>query len=250
MNHYLRLFYYKGGDPKNYYYFETDSIDPYDKKANSLLLYTHAAIARNHLIIEPTSGNIMHLKAISTSEDFSYELVTALYSELNAYYKEEAVEKSRRFYEMAQERTNQLRGKLSAAEEKYIKYVNTHGAEAGGRNNTLIKTQFLATDLKNATESYFLALSSREGAWVAYEGQKQTPSMSIIDAPLYPLTVVRPDPFLHMIAGGIVGAGLIFIIIVGRKFFRDLISKEKDLNNKDQDDANQVQDKEKPKELV
>jgi hypothetical protein len=225
INHYLRLFYYKR-DANNPFYFETDSIDPYDKKSNHLLKYVHNSIVRNHLIIDPVLGSIMNLKVRSVSEDFSYELITALYKELNLYYDEKSREKQYRFYLMAEDRTNQLRGKLSEAEINYINYVNQNGAEAGGRNNILIKTQFLATELKKATESYFLALSSREAAWVTYEGQKNTASMSVIDPPLYPLVKAVPNPFLHLIAGLIIGGGFGFFLIIIRKFLRDFMAKE------------------------
>jgi len=242
INHYLRKFFYTSED-ENPFYFKTDSINPYDKQSNYLLKYVHNKIVRNHLIVDPVLGNIMHLKVRSVSEDFSYELITALYEELNYYYDEKSLEKQHRFYLMAEERTNQLRGKLSQAEVNYINYVNENGAEAGGRNNILIKTQFLATELKNATESYFLALASKEAAWVSYEGQKNTPSMSIIDPPLYPLTKAVPNPFLHLIAGLIVGGGFAFMLIVGRKFFRDFMAKE---NEKE---ALQAAIKEKAEEL-
>ncbi|BDS11909.1 GumC domain-containing protein [Aureispira anguillae] len=232
INHYLKNFYYKRGadDPqaKDDFYFESDSIDPYNRKANYLLMYVHNLIVRNHLILESTSGGIMHLKVVSTSEDFSYELITALYQELDRYYSEEALEQKKRFYEMAEERMKQLRGKLSAAEERYIEYVNTHSAEAQGRNNTLIETQFLSTDLKQATQSYFAAVANKEAAWVSFESQKQTPSMSVIDPPLYPLSKAVPNPFLHMLVGIVVGGGLAFLLIVGRKFIRDFMKKQKE----------------------
>lgn len=229
INHYLKKFYYQEKteeEASKDFYFESDSIDPYNRRANYLLMYVHNAIVRNHLILESTPAGIMHLKVISISEDFSYELINALYQELDRYYSEQALEQKERFYEMAQKRMEQLRGKLNIAEADYIEYVNTHGAEAGGRNNTLIETQFLSTDLKKATQSYFAAVANKEAAWVAYESQKQTPSMSIIDPPLYPLTKAVPSPFLHMIVGAILGGGFAFLLIIGRKFIRDFMQTQ------------------------
>lgn len=228
INHYLRNFYYLETTEKNDdFYFEVDTIDPYNRRANYLLMYVHNLIVRNHLIIEPSAGGIMLMKVISTSEDFSYELLMALYEELDRYYSEEALEQKEHFYEMAEERTEQLRGKLNKAEAAYINHANTNTAEADGRNNTLIKTQFLSTDLKKATQSYFSALANKEAAWVSYESQKQTPSMSMIDQPLYPLAKAVPNPSLHMIVGAILGAGIAFLLIVGRKFIRDFLKQQK-----------------------
>lgn len=230
INHYLKKFYYlnsKEGEENDNFYFSVDTIDPYNRRANYLLMYVHNLIVRNHLIIEPSAGGIMLMKVVSTSEDFSYELLMALYEELDRYYSEEALEQKEHFYEMAKERTEQLRGKLNKAEAAYINHANTNTAEADGRNNTLIKTQFLSTDLKKATQSYFSALANKEAAWVSYESQKQTPSMSMIDQPLYPLSKAVPNPFLHMVVGAVLGGGIAFLLIVGRKFVRDFLKQQK-----------------------
>lgn len=223
INHYLRNFYYQKEDESNFY-FKTDSIDPYNKKANYLLKYIYNAIVKQHLILDPTS-HIMHLKAISNSEDFSYELVVAFYEELTEYYDEQSTGQKKRFYEMAEERTAQLRGKLDNAEINYISYVNSNGAEAGGRNNIMIKTQFLSTELRNATEAYFASLKTMESAWVSYESQKQIPTIIVVDPPLYPLTVSAPNPFLHMVLGVVLGGGFVFVLVIGRKFVKDFLSK-------------------------
>lgn len=231
INHYLNKFYYKKSpdDPTNKddFYFKVDTIDPYNEKANYLLMYVHNMLVRSHLIIEPSSGGIMLLKVVSTSEDFSYELIMALYEELDFYYSQKALEQKEHFYEMAKRRTEQLRGKLNSAEAAYIRHANTNTAESKGRNNTLIRTQFLSTDLRKATESYFAALANKEAAWVSYESQKQTPSISIFDQPLYPLAKAVPSPFLHMILGAILGGGLAFVLVIGRKFVKDFLKQQK-----------------------
>lgn len=225
VNHYLEKFYYKRERTEEDYYFKVDSISPYDRKANYLIKYVYNMMLREHLILDPTT-HMMHLKVVSSSEDFSYELVVALYEELAKYYDEQSTGQKKRFYEMAQERTAQLRGQLNNAEINYISYVNSNGAEAGGRNNIMIKTQYLATELKNATESYFAALKTMEAAWVSYESQRQIPTIIVVDAPLYPLTISAPNPFLHMVLGIILGGGFVFVIVIGRKFVRDFLSKD------------------------
>jgi hypothetical protein len=231
INHYLNLFYYKepeeGATPKERFYFKTDSIDPHARRANYLLKYVHNLIVRNHLTIEASPGGMMHMKVVSTSEDFSYELVHAIYRALDRFYSQESLEQKRRFLEMAKDRAKQLKQQLNNAEAAYITYVNTHAAEASGRNNTLIETQFLSTDLKRATQSYFKAVASRDAAQVAYDEQAETPAISALDPPLYPLPKVTPSPFLHMVAGGLLGAFLAFLLVVGQKFVRDYLRNKK-----------------------
>jgi hypothetical protein len=238
INHYLRNFYYHTDSDANYF-FTTDSTNPYDRKANYLLKYVHNSIVRNHLILDPV-GSLIHIKAKSSSENFSYELVGALFQELEKYYNNSAIDKKRRFYEMSQKRTNELRGQLSFAEENYINYVNSNSAEAGGRNNSLIKTQKLSTELRKATESYFSALSTTDAAEVDYKSQLQTTTFTIIDPPLFPLSVHRPNPYLHMVLGAVLGGGFIFVLVIGRKIFKDYFILK---------DDDEVIIKEEPKEI-
>jgi hypothetical protein len=224
INHYLRNFYYKNKNSNNYF-FETDSIDPYDRRGNYLLKYVHRLLVRDNLIIDPV-GSIIHLKAKSTSEDFAYILSLSLFSEVESYYNNTAIEKKKRFFEMAFKRTKDLSSKLSIAEENYIRYKNSNSAEASGRNNILIKTQKLSTELKKATESYFAAQKTRDAAEEAFESQKQTTVFAVIDPPLFPLDVYIPNPFLHMVLGGVIGAGFAFVLIVARKFIKDSLIKD------------------------
>lgn len=241
INHYLRKFYYGDSSNKENFYFKSDSIDPYDKSTNHLLKYIYGVIVTNHLFIDEANGDLIFLKSTSTSEDFTYELLMALFFELEYYFNQRTLDRKFRFYKMAEERTKELRSKLSSAEMNYINFVNTNGAEAGGRNNILVQTQFKATDLRKATESYFLALGSKEAAWVSYQEQKQTPAMAVIDPPLYPLAKSVPNPLLHLIFGIIAGAGLTIIGIIGQKFIRDYLKKEKELEQKNMEEGNQAQ---------
>lgn len=245
INHYLNIFRYRDQTPeqaKGNYYFKTDSIEPFNRKANGLIRYVHNQIIRKHLTLEPSPAGLMHIKVTSISEDFSYELAHSLYRSLSDYYSEEAARQKQRFYEMAQKRAAELQGKLSDAERRYITYVNTNGAEASGRNNTLIKTQYLSTELKKATQSYFGAVSNAEAAKVAYEEQVQTPSISEVDPPLYPLPAQVPNPLLHMIAGAILGMGLGFFLIVGVKFVLDMRRKKRLTALEPDNTANTVSD--------
>ncbi len=224
INHYLRNFYYKNDNNTNYY-FKTDSINPYDRRGNYLLKYVHRILVRDNLIIDPV-GTIIHLKAKSKSEEFAYILSLRLYSEIESYYNNTTIEKKKRFFEMADKRTQELSIQLSTAEENYIRYKNSNSAEAIGRNNILIKTQKLSTELKKATESYFNAQKTRDAAEEAFESQKQTTVFMIIDPPLFPLDVYIPNPFVHMLLGAFLGGGLIFVLVLVRKFIKDAFAND------------------------
>ena len=79
-----------------------------------------------------------------------------------------------------------------------------------------------------------------EGAWVSYEGQKQSSAMSVIDPPLYPLVKAQPDPWVHMILGAIVGGGFILVIVIAQKFIRDFWRKEKNKEKELVEDEEEV----------
>lgn len=220
INHYLKQFVYAPTD-SSAYFFKNDTVNPYHRKANSILLSTYRQIANNFLLVEITPAKIVHLKAISRNEDFSYELLTSVYHQLDTFYSEDKVKQKEAFYDMAKKRTADLKEKMHVAESAYTNYLNRNGAEAPGTHNTSIRVQYLATDLRSATESYFMALRSQEAAWVALEKQRQSRALQIIDAPLYPLRANVPNPLLHMIFGFVGGAGLSVFVLIGIKFLLD-----------------------------
>lgn len=220
INHYLRKFVYAPTDTVTYF-FENDIINPYNRKANRILLSAYSQIADNFLLVEITPAKIIHLKAISINEDFSYELLTSIYHQLDTFYSEDKVKQKEAFYDMAKKRTADLKEKMHIAESAYTNYLNKNGAEAAGVHNISVRVQYLATDLRSATEAYFMALRSQEAAWVALEKQKQSRALQIIDAPLYPLKANVPNPLLHMIFGFVAGGGLSMFVLIVIKFLLD-----------------------------
>lgn len=217
INHYLRLFFYKEG-AQNPYYFTTDSIDPYNRKANKLIMYVHRVISNNFITVDITPANIVNMRCNSQNEDFSFELLTSMYNQLDSFYSDDKIQRKEAFYDMAVKRKGDLWRKLRAAESDYIIHVNTNGAEAPGRYNTAIKTQYLSTDLRSATEAYFMALRNEEAAWVVLEKQRQNRALQMIDQPLYPLRAEVPNPFLHMVIGFVAGFVLSLLAVLGLKF--------------------------------
>ena len=220
INHYLRTFVYGKGDTATFF-FENDSISPYNRKANGILLSTYREIANRYILVDITPAKIIYLKATSTNEDFSYELLTSVFHQLDTFYSEDKVREKEAFYDMAQKRTADLKSKMHSAETDYTNYLNRNGAEAGGSFNTTIRAQYLATDLRSATEAYFMALRSQEAAWVALEKQRQSRVLQIIDAPLFPLKADIPNPFLHMILGFMGGFVIVMLGLIGLKFTLD-----------------------------
>ncbi len=227
INHYLRKFFYKEEKPDNYY-FKDSHIDPFDRKANRYIKSVHSAIANDYIRVDITPTGTIHLKSFSQNEDFSYELTMALYHQLDSFYRENKIKKKQAFYEMTVLRTSDLRDNLQRAEESYISHMNKNSAEAHGVYNTTIRTQYLSTDLRSATETYFGALRSQEAAWMAYQKQKQSAMLQMIDQPLYPLDADKPNPFVHMVLGFILGFGSVFALVLGVKYIRLYLAKQKE----------------------
>ncbi len=233
INHFLKKFYYGERESyENLILFDRDTIIPTDVEHNSLMNYAYSVLLNQSIIVEEING-IVTVKCISTDENFAFELVHAIYNELLDYYDLSRIRQKEVFYDMSVLRTQDLLGQLRNAEKVYISHLNSNRAEALGYHNTSIKTQYLATDLTSATEAYFMALRNQEAAWVALEKQKQSPSLKILDYPIYPLFKVSPNPFFHTIIGFVAGFGLVFIIVLGTKVIKDFLEKERlKLNSK------------------
>ena len=167
----------------------------------------------------------MNVKTTSTNEQFTFILNQFVIEVLQEYYNFEAIYKKEKYFELTKERNEELMQKLQIAENNYINYVNSNSAEAAGRNNSLIKTQKLSTELKKATESYFYSLSILDAATESYESQKNFNSFTIIDQPIFPLYRKVSNPLLHGIIGFVLGLIFSVVLIIIRKFYLDNIRK-------------------------
>jgi hypothetical protein len=231
INHYIDIFGYRkqwqdAGSPMATFSYKQDSFALFTREENSLMLTIYSQLINGQLSKYSSPGGIMTLSFTSTSEAYSYEFLTALFYIFNDYYTEKTTEKQKKLLEAARDRVSQLRGKMSQAEQAYIDYLNKNGASASGQNHVKVQTQYLARELQVEMEAYFGAVRAREAAEAALA--QQIPLIQMIDAPIYPLAVNRPNASFHFLIGLFGGAFLVSAVIILRRIIWDYLKKARE----------------------
>ena len=74
-------------------------------------------------------------------------------------------------------------------------------------------------------EAYFGAVRAREAAHAALA--QNMPLIQVIDAPIYPLAVSRPNAFIYFVVGAFAGGLIASVLVILRKILSDFWQKEK-----------------------
>lgn len=230
INHYIDLFGYRqqwkdSGSPMANFHFSSDSVPAFNRDESALLLSIYSQLVNNHLNKYSTPGGVFTLNFTSASEIYSFEFINAMFYVFNEYYVEKTTEKQKKLLDVATERVSQLHSKMNTAEEAYIDYLNRNGASAAGQHHVQIQRQYLARELQVETEAYFGAVRAREAAVAALA--QNMPLIQVIDAPIYPLSVSRPNAFIYFVIGAFAGTVIASILVVLRKIVSDFWQKEK-----------------------
>lgn len=207
-------------------HFTNDSTSAFSENENTVLLSVYYRIIKQHLSEELLKGGILSLTCKTTNEDYSYHFLRSLYTALDQYYTEKSVEKQRMIYLAAVARRDSLRGAMERAEKGYISYLDRSTASARGQHSAAIEIQFMARMLTGEMEAYFMAIRNAEAAKIALE--KQTPLLQSIDKPIFPLGIDRPNASLYLIIGILAGGFLGTVLVIGQKFVRDFLKREKE----------------------
>jgi hypothetical protein len=230
INHYIELFGYRqqwkdSGSPMANFSFVSDSVPAFNREQSALLLSIYSQLVNNHLNKYSTAGGIFTLNFTSTSEVYSFEFINAMFFVFNEYYVDKTTEKQKKLLQVATERVGQLYSKMGAAEQAYINYLNQNGASAAGQNHVKVQQQYLARELQVEMEAYFGAVRAREAAHAALA--QNMPLIQVIDAPIYPLSVSRPNASIYFIIGAIAGGLIASVLVIFRKIVSEFWQKEK-----------------------
>jgi hypothetical protein len=233
-NHLLRV--YKLGrattKEKNMpaFYFTRDSVSAFDRNENEvlLMLYNFIIGPPNH----PKSAllkadynedtNIMSLSATTTDEDLSLEMSRRMFESLSNYYVTKAIEKQAKTYKIVSAKRDSVLAVLKSVEYQLANFKDTH-------RSLLMRTDQvnelrLQRELTALSAMYAEVLKNTEVA--DFSLRNKTPFIQVIDSPILPITPVQFSIVRHLLIGLILGGGIGFVIVAGRKMFRSVMDKE------------------------
>lgn len=225
INHYLREVVYLKDTSAHNFYFEHDSVAGFNRTENSHLIGAHRMITEFYLERYISNTDIMFMNMTTTSESFSKFFLETLYEVLNNYYHETRTRKQRIIVEVTQKRVDSLHKEVTKAQRNYSNYLNKSNYESTGVYNKEIEVAFLEAKLNIATTTYLGAVNSLELAEMSLK--QISPVIELIDKPLYPLKANVPNSFFYMLIGLFGGGALGLALVVGRKFLKAFLKKER-----------------------
>lgn len=196
----------------------------FSRTQDSLLADFVLSINKNNLVVSKPDKklSIIRVDVISTDETFSKVFNDQLVANVNNFYVQTKTKKSNDNVSILQHQTDSVKAVLTGA-------IYSGASVMDATPNLNVTRMILRAP---AQRSQFNAEANKailgelvknlEIAKVSL--RRETPLIQIIDAPIFPLTVVKFGKAKGLIIGFLAGGFIAVLIILTKKVFRDLIS--------------------------
>ena len=164
--------------------------------------------------------NIMSLEVSTTREDLSLVLADRMFLSLSNYYVNKAIEKQFKTYSVVSAKKDSVLAVLKSNEYQLANFKDTH-------RGMLMRTDQIAElrlqrEITALSAMYAEVLKNTEIA--DFSLKNKLPFIQVIDEPLSPIYPTQASLLRKILIGIIAGAAIGCFFILGRKFYRDLMS--------------------------
>jgi hypothetical protein len=211
---------------KSPFYFTHDSIPLFSNEENAMLLLLYNTIVgppdqpKKALMTSTYNedSNIMTLGVTTTNETISLALAKRMFESLSTYYINKSIEKLSKTYHLVSAKRDSVLEALEAAEFQLANFRDTHKSLLM-RTDQITELR-LQRDVAALTAMYGEVLKNVEIA--DFSVKNKTPFIQVIDSPLSPLQPARLSFIRQMIIGILMGGLLGSLIVLARKFYREI----------------------------
>ena len=193
----------------------------YTRVQDSILNFIHQKISDDYLLIEKTDKklNFISVKCVSSDEIFSNVFVNQLVKEATEFYVNTKTKKTKASVDRLQVQSDSLRMMLNAKTQSVasLQDINLNPA----RQSATVSSEIAVRDKVVLQTMYGEIVKNLEMSKIAMA--QETPFIQIIDTPIYPLKIKKLGKTKAIIIGGILAGILTVIVLVIRKFFRDIL---------------------------
>lgn len=207
--------------------FSAPDVNPNDRVAQTALNQCYRYVVGGKELTHLTACSydentgIMFLKTSTVSEELSLAITNRLYDELSNFYILQQTEPQIKSLTTLKMKADSLQRLL---EEKEMTLASLRDAN---RNVVLNKYQLrearLQREIPAYVQQYAQVLQNLESA--DFILRNKTPFFQVIDRPNYPLKKISVSRFSALFTGGITGAVLAILFIIGRKVFKDAMEE-------------------------
>ena len=171
--------------------------------------------------LEDHTTGIISVRIIAKDELFALRFVDEIVSRVNTFYINTKTKKNLQQVEVLQEKANEINKNMTGSMQSAamamdnIPYANPLNQELK------VQPQRRAVDVQVNSTIYGSIIQQLELARITLN--KETPLIQVIDQPAIPLTVVRPNPILWAIIGGMLALVLSIGFFIGKKVINDAL---------------------------
>ncbi len=210
------------------FYFKTDSFSRFDTLENTALLTLYGYLVGTednvgilNVSVDELSG-FFYMDIKTLNEKVAVEFIIKYFEEIDQYYVTKAIESNYKTYSILKTKADSLRALASSkayelaqeADQGRAQYLIVSSVKAKELSAELEFIQMqLGEILKNKELSEFTLLSL-------------TPTLQIVDAPIYPIEPEEPSLIKAIVIGGFIGGFLSVCFILARRIYKDVMEDE------------------------
>jgi len=162
---------------------------------------------------------IMTLSMKSEYEELTLGVLNNIYKQLSKFFVEKSVEKQKKTYNIMKQKRDSVITELKTKEYQLADFKDS--------NRNLVTVKGYLTQLRLERDVGILNLMYGEVVKqleaTDFALKNKTPVVQIIDLPSRPIFPRKPSAFSSAIKGFLFGAALLVILIITRKFFKDIM---------------------------
>jgi hypothetical protein len=203
--------------------FKHNQLDSFDLNENSVLKSIHSLIIGS----EATEGlfspdinddtGIITLSASTLSESLSIELVNKIYDNLSEFYRNKAIERQQKAYNIAKDKVDSLQRALAVSESALANFKDRTGGLIFERD----KSREGSLQRKVTILSIAVGEAMRTLEMSDFSLRNETPFVQAIDRPIPPLSGSSASLLRALIIGGILGGLIGGGFVIARRIYRD-----------------------------
>lgn len=210
-----------------FFHFKNSILDSNDRTSNYVLNYLQKIVKEDLGEISSLSvvisyeeeTGILTLQSRTLSEELSIAITKKLYQELSSFYVNKKIERQRETFERISFTADSIKRKLSVVEYQLAQFNDRSLNLMQQRDQ--VKKQSLLRESQLLTGIYIEAIKNRETSLFILKNE--TPFFQIIDAPRYPLSVVKKSYKYESATFGVMASVLLGIILLFSKMYSEII---------------------------
>lgn len=166
--------------------------------------------------------SVIEVSITSYNEQFAKNLADVLVQQVNNYYIQTKTLKIAKRVKDLKMQVEEFNKKMNQSMYQTAEAVDAMPYPNPANQVNLIQPKQKGVDVELNSEIYVQMAKTLESSKIDLE--QATPLIQVIDAPIYPLPINKPNLIINIVLGGIIGVVLTSIFLILRRVFNDILA--------------------------